>query len=234
MNALVLMLSLASAEPILVAAASDLQGAFSELGKQFEADGHGKVSFTFGSTGLLSKQLKEGAPFDLLAAANIAYVDDVIKAGACDANTKAPYARGRIVVWSKHPVATLEDLLKVKTIAIANPEHAPYGLAAKEALTSAKLWDRVSPKLVLGENIRQTLQLADTGNADVAIVALSLVIGSQSGKWFLVDDKLHKPLDQALAVCVNGKNRKGAEAFAAYVASPKGREIMKRYGFELP
>lgn len=241
-----LVLTLPSADapshgPVLVAAAADLQGAFTEIGKAFEAESGVAVSFTFGSTGLLAKQIKEGAPFDAFAAANVSFVDDVATAGSCDAKTKARYGRGRIAVWFKKdpkiaPPTSLADLSSPRFahIAIANPAHAPYGVAAKEALVSAGVWDKVSKGVVLGENVRQTLQLAETGNADVAIVALSLAIPSTNGAWFLVDDKLHAPLDQALVVCTHGANQAGGDAFARYVASPKARAVLQRYGFALP
>lgn len=227
--------------PIVVAAASDLQAAFTELAKTFEAEGNGEVSLTFGSTGMFAKQLKEGAPFDVFAAANVSYVDDVVTAGACDKATKVRYARGRIVVWTRTDAAvkaprSLADLADARftKIAIANPQHAPYGAAAKQALAASKIWDTVSPRLVLGENVRHTLHVAHSGNADAAIVALSLALPNKDGVWFEIDETLHEPLHQALVVCTRGANRTGGEAFARYVASAKGKELLQRYGFAAP
>ncbi|MDP2339688.1 MAG: molybdate ABC transporter substrate-binding protein [Deltaproteobacteria bacterium] len=234
----VVAVAFAAAEPVQVAAASDLQAAFAEVGKAFEATTGTKVSFTFGSTGLLAKQLQEGAPFDVFAAASASFVDDVVKADACDGATKARYARGRIVVWTRKDAkikapAKLADVADPRFLhtAIANPEHAPYGIAAREALTAVGVWDKLGPRVVLGENVRQALQLADTGNADVAVVALSLAMGNTTGTYFVVDDKLHAPLEQALVVCTRGKQRSGGEAFARFVVSPEGQAILGRFGF---
>lgn len=229
-----------SQAPVRVAAAADLTTAFEELGRAFERRTGRTVTFSFGSTGLLARQLQEGAPFDLFAAANASFVDQAVAAGACDGSTKTPYARGRIAAYTRRggptPPARLEDLAddRFRRIAIANPEHAPYGQAAREALESLGLFGRVEPRLVLGENVRQTFQFAETGNADVAIVALSLVMEDRENPWLLIDDALHRPIDQALAVCVHGANREGGEAFAAFVASEEGRAVMRRYGFLLP
>lgn len=226
---------------IKVAAAADLAFAFQELGTNFEKKTGSKVTFTFGSTGQLAKQIREGAPYDVFAAANVSFVDEVIAAGACDPKTKALYARGRVVVWTKKsfpaPPTTLADLQDTRfvKIAIANPEHAPYGRAAKEALEAAGVWDAVKPKIVYGENVQQTLQFAQTGNVEAAIVALSLATVTEEGRYFAIDEGLHKPIDQALVVCQNGKgDRSTAAAFAAYVNSADGRAVMNRYGFVLP
>jgi len=229
-----------SPDTIKVAAASDLSYAFEEVAAEFTKKTGKKVVFSFGSTGLLAKQLSEGAPFDVFAAANVSFVDDVVKTGACDGATKAMYARGRIVVWSGNAVqpapqalADLTDSRFVK-LAIANPDHAPYGKAAKQALEASGLWETIQPRLVYGENILQTLQFAETGNADAAFAALSLAIVKKEGNYFLIDDSLHKPIDQALVVCKHGGNPAIGADFARYVNSDEGRAIMKRYGFLLP
>lgn len=229
------------AAEIRVGAASDLQFAFTEIGKKFEAETGTKVTFVFGSTGNLAKQLKEGAPFDVFAAANVAFVDDVVAAGACHGDTKALYGRGRIVLWSRKdatdPARALSDLTdaRFKKIAIANPEHAPYGKAAKEALESAGLWETVQPKLVFGENVSQTLQFGQTGNAEAAIVALSLALADEKGgQHALIDESGHEPLDQALVVCKSGLDEAAGRKFTAYVTTPPAREIMNRFGFVLP
>jgi molybdate transport system substrate-binding protein len=223
--------------PIRVAAASDLTRAFEEVAKAYEAKTGKKTKLTFGSTGLLSKQVLDGAPFDVFAAANVSFVDEVVQNGSCDGSTKALYARGRIVVYTKEGEAP-KDLAELasdrfKKVAIANPEHAPYGRAAKEALEAEGIYESVKAKLTYGENISQTLQFADSGNVDVALVALSLAIGSP-GRYTLIDDSLHKPLDQALVVCGSGAAAERGRGFADFVSSPEGREIMRRYGFLLP
>jgi molybdate transport system substrate-binding protein len=226
-----------SGATVRVAMASDLQPAFEELGPAFrEATGIEPV-FTPGSTGLLARQLKEGAPFDVFAAAAVSFVDDVVAAGACDGATRQPYAQGRVVLWSaKEAPARLEDLVdpRFATIAIANPEHAPYGRAARQALQRGGVWDQVASRMVYGENVLQAMQYARSGNADVALVALSLATVGEGGSFQPVDPALHDPLDQVLVVCGSGAGAEAGRRFAAFLATPDARAIMKRYGFRLP
>jgi molybdate transport system substrate-binding protein len=164
----------------------------------------------------------------------------VVGAGTCDGATKAVYARGRIALWSKRgtvaPPATSSELAgeRFRRIAIANPEHAPYGQAARQALEHAGVWQTVEPRLVLGENVRQAFQFAETGNVDVAIVALSLVVHDRDNPWVIVEEVAHRPIDQALVVCRHGENRDGGEAFTRFVNSEVGRKVMRGYGFLLP
>jgi len=224
--------------PIRVAAAADLGFAFKDLGAAYEKKTGQKVDFSFGSTGLLAKQIAEGAPFDVFAAANVSFVDEAIKSGQCLADTKERYAQGRIVVWTKDKTdkpPTLADLGQGRfaKIGVANPEHAPYGRAAREALMATGQWDAVKPKAVYGENVQQTLVYAQTGNADASIVALSLATVS-GGSYSPIDPALHAPLDQALVVCKGGGHADRARGFVAFVGSPEGRAIMSRYGFLLP
>jgi molybdate transport system substrate-binding protein len=222
-----------------VAAASDLAFAFPEVAKAFEAHGGAKPAFTFGSSGILAKQIEEGAPFDVFAAANISFAEDVVKSGACEGATKAAYGRGRIVMWARggaQAPRTIADIAdpKYRKIAIANPEHAPYGRAAKQALQHAGVWDAVKDRVVFGENIQQTMTFARTGDADVAFVALSLALADTAGSRVDVDPSLHAPIDQALVVCKHGKARDAGKSFADFVGSPEGRAIMNRFGFLLP
>jgi molybdate transport system substrate-binding protein len=220
----------AAPAPVRVAAAADLSRAFEELGAQLTPP----PVFSFGSSGLLAKQLEQGAPFDVFAAADTAFVEAAVKAGACDGATAQPYARGRLAVWSKAGPVALEQLgdEKYRRIAIANPEVAPYGRAAKQALVSAGLWERVEGRLVYGENVRQTLQLAQTGNVEAALVAHALIFDAKEA--VLVDAAKHQPLIQALVVCVHGQNRAGGEAFVQRVRSAEGEAVLKKYGFEPP
>lgn len=223
-------------DELTVAAAADLTPAFEELGREFESVTKTKVVFVFGSTGMLTRQIENGAPFDLFAAANVSYVDQLDQKGLIVPGSKAIYARGRITLWTPNEsplrLQGIADLTRpeVQRVAIANPDHAPYGLAAKQALQSAGIWDRVQPKLVYGDNIRQTLQYAETGNVEVAIVALSLSIQS-NGRWTLIPEELHQPIDQGLAIMKTTKNEQAARAFAAFISSPQGKAIMKKYGF---
>lgn len=226
---------------LTVAGAADLTPAFQELGVLFTEQTGIEVVFNFGSTGQLTQQIEQGAPVDVFAAANQSYIDDLEQAGLVISDTVALYAQGRITIWSRADTpltfATLDDLTQegVTRIAIANPEHAPYGVAAREALESAGLWETLQPKLILGENVAQTLQYAETGNVDVAIVALSLSIAAgDDGRYVLIPGELHNPLDQALAVVGSTKHEAEARQFAAFVNSEAGREVMRRYGFILP
>ena len=225
-----------ASDEITVAAASDLTPAFEEIGREFEAANKTKVVFMFGSTGMLTRQIENGAPVDLFAAANVSYVDQLDQKGLIIPDSKAVYARGRITLWTSDTsdirLQGIADLARpeVMRIAIANPDHAPYGLAAKQALESAGIWERVKPKLVYGDNIRQTLQYAETGNVDVAIVSLSLSNESH-GRWTLIPEQLHQPIDQGLGIVKTTKNEKAARAFAAFLTGPQGQAIMKKYGF---
>ncbi|GIU86499.1 MAG: molybdate ABC transporter substrate-binding protein [Acidimicrobiia bacterium] len=228
----------APAGEITVAAASDLRPAFEELGEAFRRDTGTRVTFVFGSSGQLREQILNGAPFDLFASANVEYADEVVEAGRGDASTKADYAYGRIVLWTRDP-ADLPDAIggladaRYRRIAIANPRHAPYGVAAEQALRATGVYDDVERRLVYGENVSDTFRIARSGNADVAIVALSLAI-ADGGRYRLVPDDLHEPLRQTLVVTSTGARGEAARAFAAFVSSPAGREVMVRYGFVLP
>jgi molybdate transport system substrate-binding protein len=228
-----------SEEKLIVAAAADLIPAFRELGTNFEQATGVKITFNFSSTGILARQIENGAPVDLFAAANIGFVDGLEKKGLIITDTKTLYARGRITLWvaptNKAEISKLEDLARpeVEKIAIANPEHAPYGTAAREAFQSLGIWNTVQPKCVYGDNVRQALQYAETGEVDAAIVALSLSVQTK-GNWILIPQELHNPLDQALAVIKGAKHEKEARQFALFINGPQGRPIMRKYGFTLP
>lgn len=228
----------ASAE-LTVAAASDLTPAFEEIGREFEASQKIKVVFVFGSTGMLTRQIENGAPFDLFAAANVSYIGQLDAKGLIVPETKRAYARGRIAMWtvadSPLQLEKIEDLARpeVHRIAIANPDHAPYGQAAREALTTAGIWQTVQPKLVYADNIRQTLQFAETGNVEVAMVALSLSVQSK-GRWVVVPEELHKPIDQGMGIIKGTQHEQAARAFSEFVDGEQGRQIMKKFGFTFP
>ena len=224
---------------VRVAAASDLARAFEELGKAFEAKTHIKPIFSFDSSGLLAKRIDEGAPYYLFASAGRIYADDVVKNGKCDPASEKPYARGRIVVWCPNGVQapmTLAELAdpRFKRIAIANPDHAPYGKAAQQALEKAGIWDKLGDRVKLGENVQATMQFAKTGAVDAAIVALSLAVVTDGGAFLPIDQSQYDPLDQQLVVCGNGEEADAAHQLANFINSPEGREVMTRYGFLLP
>jgi molybdate transport system substrate-binding protein len=229
-----------SAEPLRVAAAADLSFAFKDVGAAFEKETGEPVVFSFGATGLLEKQIAEGAPFDVFAAANASFVDDAVSAGACLADSRTTYAAGHLVMFTTKDSTlqprALADLTdpQVKNIAIANPDHAPYGKAAKQALERAGVWSQVQPRIVYGENVQQALQFAQSGNADVAIVALSLATGTP-GRAAPVPLELHDPIVQTAVVCTRGKaGATWGRRFLAFVQSPAGHGIMRQHGFLLP
>jgi len=224
---------------VRVAAASDLARAFEELGKAFEAKTHIRPVFSFDSSGLLAKRIDQGAPYYLFASAGKQFVDDVVANGKCDAATMRPYARGRIVVWCPSGVQAPTQLAELadprfRRIAIANPEHAPYGAAAKQALEKAGIWDKLADRVKYGENVQATMQFAKTGAVDAAIVALSLAVVTDGGAFLPIDQSQYDPLDQQLVVCGNGEEADAAHQLADFINSPEGREVMTRYGFLLP
>jgi molybdate transport system substrate-binding protein len=232
-------------EPLLIAGAADLMPAFTVLGERFEEATGEDVVFSFGSSGQLAQQLLEGAPMDLYASADVSFVEQILDAGVGDPDTQATYAFGRIAIWAPDDAwrgwQTLADLAAddgIRIIAIANPDHAPYGRAAQQALETTGLWDTVEPKLVYGENVADTQRLAATGNADVAIVALSLALAADEagdGTWVLLDEALHEPLQQDLVVTAEDPDRAAlAQRFIDHVESEDGRAVMRRFGFLLP
>jgi len=230
--------SIPAQSDILVAAASDLRFAFTEVGERFTESTGQEVVFTFGSSGQLREQVINGAPFDVFASANEQFVQDVIAAERGWQDTSRHYASGRIVLRARDGLAmpnALSDLVRPNfaRIAIANPAHAPYGIAAKEALESAGVFASVKDKLIFGENVSDTLRLVETGNVDVAIVALSLVINDQK-PYVLVDENLHTPLRQTLVVTRTGKNEEGARRFVEFLLNPEIAQLMETYGFVVP
>jgi molybdate transport system substrate-binding protein len=197
----------------------------------------------FGSSGVLWQQIKNGAPFAMFLSADEAYIDDLQKNGIT-LDGGSLYAIGRIVLLGKKnsPIKLSPDkdsmmkaIQSAKKIAIANPDHAPYGRAAKEFLMSMGVWDLIEPKLVFGENISQATIFALTGSADFAISALSLatapVIKSQTN-YVLIPDQLHKPLKQKMVLIKN--HAPSAMDFYQYLQEPKSKQIMTRYGFLVP
>ena len=222
---------------MVIAAASDLRVAFTDLGSQFEDVTGIDVTFTFGSSGQLKEQIINGAPFDLFASANEQFALDVAEADKGWPETVEPYALGRIVVMTRSGIdvpTTLTDLAgkDFARIAIANPAHAPYGIAAREALQSVGVYEDVKPRLVLGENVSDTLRLVETGNVDAAIVALSLVsVGDVA--YELIPDTLHAPLKQSIVVTKTGSDENNARTFVEFLFSDDGRRVMESYGFVL-
>ena len=226
------------APPLTVFAASDLGPAFREIVPHFERATGRTVTLVLGSTGVLAQQIRNGAPADVFFAANETFVDQLSAAGLTGAGSRSLYARGRIAtvtLKSRGGIANLEDLTAphVRRIALANPLHAPYGLAARQAIEAVGLWTKLEPKLVYGENVQQAVQFVRSGAADAGIVARS-VADTPDLAWRLVDDTLHAPLNQVASIISRTREPAAAAAFIAFVNGTDGRAVMKRFGFLLP
>jgi molybdate transport system substrate-binding protein len=223
---------------ITVAGAATLSFAFKEMAAEYEKETGCKVVLSLGSTGMLAKQIEHGAPFDVFFAADTAHIDDLAAKGKVVPESIEPYARGRIALAVRKGAGIKADGLEGLAdgsyrIAIANPEHAPYGKAAMEAMKSAGLWEELKPRLVYGENIRQTLQFVQSGNAPAGFVSLSIA-GVPEVDYTLIPEWMHNPIEQAAAVVSTSKEARAARDFIKFVKGPKGAPIMKKYGFMLP
>lgn len=235
---------LAEAPPV-IAAASDLQGALTEIAADFTAATGDAVLLSFGSTGKFAAQIREGAPFQMFLAADESFVLDLARDGFTE-DEGAVYGVGRIAIIVPNGSGltadgTLEALRaalaegRITHFAIANPEHAPYGQRAEEALRHAGLWKDIQPHLVLGENVAQAAHFALSGNAEGGIIAWSLAQAPEvaaGGKAALIPEDWHEPLRQRM-VLLKGAGPV-ARAFYNYMSSPAARAVMERYGFALP
>jgi molybdate transport system substrate-binding protein len=223
---------------LLVAAASDLAAAMPELAEVFERDTGVRVVATLGSTGQLASQVEHGAPVDVFLSADAAAVDRLEARGRTVPGARAVYAYGVLVLLAAGPaaapasVAELADASR-RRIAIANPEHAPYGRAAWQALERAGVLEAVQPRLVLAENVRQVVQFSEADAVDVSIAALSLM-DPRRHRWVEVPGSMHDPLAQTAAVVATTRQRAAAERFLAFLTGDEGRAILARYGFRLP
>ena len=234
----------AAQQSVTIAAASDLKFALDEIADLVAAqDPDVTLRITYGSSGQFVQQIRNGAPFDLYLSADRAYVDDLVDEGLADPADVFAYAVGRLVTWYPQgapggaaDLATLADPA-VRTVAIANPDHAPYGRAAVAALESSGLSDAIAPKLVLGENVAQAAEFARTGNADAAVVALSLVLADpvrNLGEWTEVPLDSYPRLDQAGAVLTGAEHPEAARLVRDVITGDAGRAILEDYGFFLP
>jgi len=241
---LLVLATAAPAEEITVAAAADLQYAMQDLSALFEkSNPDTKLQVTYGSSGNFVTQIKSGAPFDLFLSADTKYAEALSKEGFAKTAPKI-YAIGRIVLWTRKDSGVdlrkkLEALIdpKVQTIAIANPQHAPYGQRAKQALVHYQLWKRVEKKLVLGENVAQAAQFLLTGNAQVGIISLSLAQSPPlkgSGYYYQIPDEAYEPLEQAYVVLKGSEKKAGVLAFAKFLEGKEAQKVLKRYGFSIP
>ncbi len=229
----------------VIAAASDLQFAVIEIAQAFTAETGMSVRLSFGSTGNFSRQIREGAPFQMFMAADEQFILDLARDGFTPDEGDL-YAIGRIVLMAPHgssltPDESLDALAgmvaagQMTRFAIANPDHAPYGMRARETLIKRGLWDDLQPFMVLGENVSQAAQFALSGNAEGGIIAYSLALAPEvapRGRYALIPEEWHAPLRQRM-VLLNGAGTV-AEAFYSYMQEPDAREIMRRYGFVLP
>jgi len=234
----------AQGKEIRVAAAADLKFAMDDLAERFEKQTGIKVHVTYGSSGNFFSQMQNGAPFDLFFSADIEYPKKLETAGLAERGTLYEYAVGRIVIWM--PANAKVDVTKqgwnalldpsVEKIAIANPDHAPYGRAAVAALQKANIYDSVKAKLVYGENISQAAQFVQSGNAQAGIIAMSLAVSPamRDGKQWMIPAEMHPPIEQGAIILKDAKNKRAAQAFLDFVKSPAGRSTMAKYGFESP
>lgn len=213
-------------QDLLVAAASDLAPAVQEITEQVQKNQNLTIRISVGSSGQLARQIQQGAPFQLFLSADEKFVKQVVDSGQGDAATVQVYAIGRLALWSKSgTIQRLEDLARpeVRRIAMANPQHAPYGRLAKEALERAGLWATVQPKLVLAETVRQTMQFAGSGNVDAALTSWTLVHG-QGG--VMLPDKLRQT---GVVIRNNGRTAE-AKAVLDFLRGPAGEGILVRHG----
>jgi molybdate transport system substrate-binding protein len=224
----------AQAPVLTVAAASDLIDIKGSLTEAFAAKPGARLRFTFGASGALARQIASGAPYDVFLSADEGRIKELAAAGDLVSDSIEVYALGRIALWSKGGAAkSLSGLqaAKILHIAIANPGHAPYGAAARQALEKAGLWQKLERKIVYGESVRQALEYAESGNADAAITAWSLVV-HRGG--ILLPSELHNPIRQAGAVVRSSRNQPAARAFLRFLLSPEGRRLLESGGFVTP
>ena len=234
----------AQGKEIRIAAAADLKFVMGELSEKFKKQTGTDVNVTYGSSGNFFSQLPYGAPFDLFFSADIEYPKKLEAAGLAEPGTLYEYAVGRIVIWT--PADARVDVAKqgwkalldvrVEKIAIANPEHAPYGRAAVAALQRAGIYESVKAKLVYGENASQAAQFVQSGNAQAGIVAMSLAVSPamSEGKRWEIPAEMHPTIEQGAIVLKEGQNKEAARAFLEFVKSAAGRATLAEYGFAFP
>jgi len=234
----------AGAREITVAAAADLTFAFHDISDRFQRQTGDTVELSFGSSGNFFSQIRNGAPYDMFFSADVQYPRKLEAAGLTEPGTIYEYAAGRIVVWV--PDASKLDLHRglavladsaVHRIAIANPQHAPYGRAAVAALRHEQLYERVRDKLVMGEDISQTAQFVQSGNADAGIVAVSLALApamKAKGRFIEIPAVDYPPIIQAAVILKSSREKELAHRFLNFLKQPDTLEVMRKYGFALP
>jgi molybdate transport system substrate-binding protein len=234
----------AAAQTLRIAAASDLQAALPDIAARYEKETGQKVTLTFGSSGNFFTQIQNGAPFDLFLSADIDYPKRLEQAGLGERGSLYEYATGRIVLWTRSDsgidlrkgLAVLADAA-VRRVAVANPQHAPYGRAAVAALRHEQLYEQVRGKLVLGENISQAAQFVQTGNAEVGMLALSLALApalKSAGSYVEVPLTSYPPIAQAAIIVAASKHKIAARQFIDALKSSGSVTVLQSYGFALP
>jgi len=234
-----------SAPELRVAAAADLSAALAEIAQTYEHKAGVKVKLSFGASGALTQQIENGAPFDLFFSADMDYPRQLVAAGYADKSTLYQYAVGKLVLWV--PADSVLDLEhkgmnvvldpSVTKIAVANPQHAPYGRAAVAALEHYGLYDRVADRLVLGENVAQAAQFVESGNAQAGFVALAhaLAPGMRGkGKYWEVPADAYPHLAQGVVALSHSQYKKEAAEFVEYVKTKEAVEELRKYGFTVP
>lgn len=235
----------ARADTLDVAAAADLRPALDEVVRAFRAEHPGlDVRVTYGASGTLATQIGRGAPFEVFFSADERYPRTLIESGAAVAESLTPYATGHLALWMPAggpvtPDASLAAIRdpRVRRVAIANPEYAPYGRAAEEALRAAGVLDAVRPRLVLGESVAQAAQFAESGNADAAILPLAIALTpalQRSGRHVALAPTLDPGVVQAAVITQRGRRNMAATALLRFVVGPAGRDILLRRGFGAP
>ncbi|ABF40675.1 molybdenum ABC transporter, periplasmic molybdate-binding protein [Candidatus Koribacter versatilis Ellin345] len=231
----------ACAQEIRVAAASDLSSVMPDLAKKFDASSSCKTIVSFGSSGNFYQQLQSAAPFDVFLSADKQYPQKLQDAGLTLPGTLTEYASGKLVLWArKESHLDLSKGLKaltattVKRIAIANPQHAPYGRAAIAALNTAGVYDKISAKLVFGENVSQTAVFAQSGNADAGLIPLSLALTASmksAGNYVEIPTPDYPPIRQAAVAMKNSRNADCAKRFVTFLTSTDSKQLLQQFGF---
>jgi len=243
LGAIGLISPLCRAQEITVAAAADLQFAMQDVAARFQKETGKTVKVVYGSSGNFFQQIQNGAPFDMFFSADADYPRKLEAAGLAQPGSVYQYARGKLVVWvsngSKLDLSSGMQVLldpSIKKIAIANPQHAPYGKAAVAAMQKANIYEKVKDKFVLGENISQTASFVVSGAADVGIVALSLALSpnmNDKGRYAEVPGTEYPPIGQACVILKSPMNKEAAGQFSSYFKSDRVADILKNYGFDV-
>ncbi|MGH7957717.1 MAG: molybdate ABC transporter substrate-binding protein [Opitutaceae bacterium] len=236
--------SAVAADKLSIAAAANLIYALESLKAEFKkTEPATNVTVVTGASGNLVAQIQNGAPFDVFLSADVEYPEKLVSLGMADARSFTKFAVGRLVLWSTRPqvdVSSVPRLVrdpKIQKIAVASMTTAPYGKAAREALTKLGLWQEAESKIVIGENITQAAQFVETGNADAGFVAMSLVLSPKlkdRGRWQEIDADLYSPLEQAAVITKKGESNPAAARFLRFLRGPEARAIFERFGYRLP